>query len=109
MPTLANSVDPHQQNPVVYSGIRGDHCAGILRPVFPLLALLNQRWTFLVIPIGYLALQAVVAFVVDDLACGFYCGNLALVGAGLAGLAALTSAAQPVKDTKTRNEAEPRS
>ena len=104
MPPLANSVDPHQQTLAIYSGIRGDHCATFLSPVFALLAFLNQRWAFLFVPIGYLALQAVMALVVDDLACWLDCTDLALFGAGLARGAAVGAPPKPVEDPKSGEE-----
>lgn len=53
------------------------------------------------IPAGYLALQVVVAFVVDNSAGGFDGGDLALVSTGLAGLTTFVAPAQPFKDAKT--------
>ena len=47
------------------------------------------------------------AFIVDDFTCGLDRSYLALVGARLAGRAALVAAAQPVEDTKTGNKTQP--
>ena len=82
------------------SRIRGDNAAGLVPTVLTLLAFFYQRRAALVVPIGDLALQAVMAFVVDDLTRGLDRGDLALVTAGLAGRAALIATAQPVKNTE---------
>ena len=58
----------------------------------------------MIIPVGHLAFQAVVAFVVDNFAGGFDSGDLALVSARLAGCAALHSAPQPVENAKAGDE-----
>ncbi len=61
----------------------------------------------MIVPVGDLALQAVVAFIVDNFAGGFYCRYLTLMGTGLAGCAAFYPAAQPVKNTKAGDKAQP--
>ena len=48
------------------------------------------------------------ALIVDDFARGLDSGDLALVGAGLAGLAALAPSAQPVEDTEAGDKAQAR-
>ena len=59
----------------------------------------------MLVRIGYLALQAVVALVIDNLTGGFNGGNLALMSTGLAGFAALISPAQPFKNSEAGHEA----
>ena len=59
----------------------------------------------MLIPVSYLALQAIVAFVIDNLAGGFDGGYLALMGAGLAGLATFVASAQPFKNAEACHEA----
>ena len=68
---------------------------------FPAFALFHQRWAAVFIPVGHLAFQAVMAFVIDDFPGRLDGRNLALCRACLTGLAALLAAAQPVKDAKT--------
>ena len=49
----------------------------------------------MLVPVGNLAFQAVVTFVVDNFTRRFNGGNLALVGTRLAGFSALVAPAQP--------------
>ena len=64
---------------------------------FVALAGLDQRRTPAVVPVGDLAVQAVVALVGVDPAVVVDCLDLTLAGAELAGLAAFRPAAQPVE------------
>ena len=62
----------------------------------------------MLIPVGHLALEAVMALIIEDLTRGLDRGNLALVTTGLAGCATITTPAQPVKDPEARGETETR-
>ena len=65
------------------------------RRLLAFLAQLDERHALAVVVVGDLAVEAVVALVGIDLAGGADRAHLALVGAGLAGAAALLAAAQP--------------
>src|SRR6185312_14124896 len=69
------------------------------RGAFALLALLYHRWALVVVDAGDLAIQAVVAFVEVDAAIRMDRLDLALVGADLAGAAALGASAQPFEQS----------
>ena len=62
----------------------------------------------MLVPVRYLALQAVVTFVIDDFAGGFDRRYLALRCAALAGAAAVGPSPQPVKNSKPGEEAKTR-
>ena len=83
------------------SGIGCDYSAGVLRPFFSFFALLYQRWAAVLIPVSHLALQTVVALVVNNFSGWLNGGYLALMCTGLTGFATLVASAQPVKNSKT--------
>ena len=74
-------LDAHQHKLSRTSGIGGDHSPGFHLASFAFFALLYDRRASVVVPVGHLAFQAVVAFVVDNFAGGFDRSDLALVSA----------------------------